>query len=314
MLPCLHQDREPQRKYLAIVMIPPALQPGDSIAVFAGSSPFDATLAWRGLGWLAQRYRVHFDRTSFQRQGYLAGSDERRFAEIQSYLEKPEIKALIAFRGGYGLSRIVHEIDWNLLRDRPRWIVGFSDVTALHMEATRLGIASIHGPMVAALGRSDFYARSQLLSRLENPHATWFLQGLRKLYGGRTAGPLVGGNLTMIHASATAGRIEFPYNSILLLEDIGERPYRIDRMLTTLIAGGHFRQISGVLLGDFTNCEPGPDGVTVEQVLQERLGKLSVPVLMGAPVGHGARNLPLILGRRYSLDAERGEVLSEPEP
>ncbi|MCS6899417.1 MAG: LD-carboxypeptidase [Myxococcales bacterium] len=290
---------------------PPPLRPGDVVAVFAGSSPFDPTLAWRGLGWLASRYRLRFDRSIFERHGYLAGSDERRRQELSSYLADASVRALIAVRGGYGLSRIVHEIDWSLLREYPRWIVGFSDVTALHVEAARLGIASIHGPMVAALGRGDTWTRSHVLSILETPLAPFYLAGLRTVHPGVAEGPLAGGNLTMLHACAAAGRLSLPEGCILLLEDVTERPYRLDRMLTTLQAGGHLAKVSGVLLGDFTDCDPGPDGVTAEQVLGERLGVLGVPVLSGAPVGHGLRNLPMVLGRWILLDGGKGEAISE---
>jgi muramoyltetrapeptide carboxypeptidase len=293
------------------VRFPPPLRPGDVVAIFAGSSPFDPTLAWRGLGWLASRYRLRFDRSLFDRRGYLAGSDERRLNELAAYLAAPEIRALIAVRGGYGLSRIVHRIDGSSLRENPRWIVGFSDVTALHVEAVRLGVASVHGPMVAALGRADYWTRTHLISTLEAPLAPFRLPGLRMLHPGTAEGPLAGGNLTMLHACATAGRLALPPGCILLLEDVTERPYRLDRMVTTLLVGGHLARVSGVLLGDFTDCGPGPDGVTAEEVLRERLGVLGVPVLAGAPVGHGARNLPVVLGRRLRLDGVRGEAVSE---
>lgn len=291
--------------------IPPPLRPGDVVAVFAGSSPFDHALAWRGLGWLASRYRLRFDRSLFDRRGYLAGSDERRLRELSSHLADPAVRALIAVRGGYGLSRFVHRLDWSLLRDHPRWIVGFSDVTALHAEAARLGVASVHGPMVAALGRADARTRERLISALETPLASFRLAGLRTILPGTAEGPLAGGNLTMLHACAAAGRLALPEGCILLLEDVTERPYRLDRMLTTLLVGGHLARVSGVLLGDFTDCGPGPDGVTAEEVLRDRLETLGVPVLAGAPVGHGARNLPVVLGRRLLLDGARGEAISE---
>jgi len=290
------------------VRFPPALRPGDTLAVFAASSPFDPTLAWRGLGWLASRYRLRFDRSLFAREGYLAGSDARRRDELASQLAGPDVRALIAVRGGYGLSRIVHQLDGALLQKTPRWIIGFSDVTALHVEATRLGVASVHGPMVAALGRADAWTRDHVVETLENPLAARAIGGLQALHRGQAAGPLVGGNLTMLHACAAAGRLALPEGGILLLEDVTERPYRLDRMLSTLLAGGHLGALSGVLLGDFTDCAPGSDGVTAEDVLRDRLGSLGIPVLAGAPVGHGPRNLPLVLGRRCLLDGERGEV------
>lgn len=292
------------------MLVPPALRPGDLVAVFAGSSPFDAALGWRGLGWLARRYRVVFDRTLFHRHGYLAGPDERRRPELARYLEDPRCKALVAVRGGYGLSRFAHELDWSRLQAHPRWIVGFSDVTALHAEACAVGVASIHGPMVAALGRADAWTHERFVQILESPGGEWRLSGLRTVRPGQAEGVMFGGNLTMLHACAAAGRLVLPPECILLLEDVTERPYRIDRMLSTLAAGGHLRRVIGVLLGDFTECHPGPDRVTTEQVLRERLGELGVPVLAGAPIGHERRNLPVVLGRRYLLDATRGEVIA----
>jgi muramoyltetrapeptide carboxypeptidase len=121
-------------------------------------------------------------------------------------------------------------------------------------------------------------------------------------------GPLFGGNLTILQACAAAGRLRVPEGAILLIEDVTERPYRIDRALSTLIAGGHLAAVAGVIVGQFTDCGPGPDGVRVEEVLRERLGSLGVPVAAGAEIGHGSPNEPVILGRRYALDASRGEA------
>lgn len=291
------------------MIIPPALRPGDRVAVFAGSSPFEPTLAWRGLGWLARRYRVVFDRSVFARAGYLAGPDERRRGELAGYLADPGIRAIFAMRGGYGLSRFAHGLDWSRLAAEPRWLVGFSDVTALHVEAARSGVASVHGPMVAALGRADEVSRGLTLRAVEEPLAPFRLEGLSCLRAGRAEGPLFGGNLTLLHACAAAGRLLVPPGSLLLIEDVTERPYRIDRMLTTLLVGGHLDRVAGVVVGEFSDCAPGPDRVTTEQVLAERLGSLGVPVVAGAPIGHGVRNVPVVLGRRYALDAEVGVLV-----
>jgi muramoyltetrapeptide carboxypeptidase len=289
------------------VRFPPLLRPGDTVAVIAPSSPFDPTLAWRGLGWLATRFRLRFSRSLFERHGYLAGRDERRLGEIEGHLRDPAVRALVAVRGGYGLSRIAHLVDWSLLDQDPRWIVGFSDLTALHVEAARLGIASIHGPMVAALGRGDAVTRGQVERCLCAPLAPHAIR-LEGWTPGRAEGPLFGGNLTLLQACAAAGRLRVPEGAILLLEDVTERPYRIDRALSSLIAGGHLRSVAGVVVGQFTDCGPGPDGVLVEEVLRERLGSLGVPVAAGAAIGHGYPNEPVVLGRRYALDAAGGEA------
>ncbi|HEU4539300.1 MAG TPA: LD-carboxypeptidase [Polyangiaceae bacterium] len=285
------------------MIVPPPLRPGDVVAAFAGSSPFDPTLAWRGLAFLRSRYRVRFDRSLFERAGYLAGDDARRGRELERALVDPEVRALVAVRGGYGLSRVAHALDWGAVARSPRWVVGFSDVTALHVELARLGVASVHGPMIAALGRGDAWTRERWVGALEAPLAPLAFEGLRAWAPGRAEGPLVGGNLSLLHACAAAGRLALPPSAVVLLEDVGERPYRLDRMLTTLAEGGHFRGAAGFLVGDFNDCGPGPDGTRAEDVLRERLGRLGVPVLAGAPVGHERYNHPVVLGRRWRLDA-----------
>ncbi len=278
------------------MIVPRALRPGDTIAVIAPSSPFDAVLVWRGLGYLSTRYRVRFDRQIFARHGYLAGSDVRRERELREALEDPSVSAILAARGGYGASRFVHELDWTLLRDHPKWIVGFSDITAIHVEAARVGVASLHGSHVASLGRSDAVTRNALIDLLEDPSVPRTFSGLRVVTCGDATGPLFGGNLSLLHACAAAGRLTIPDEAILFIEDVTERPYRIDRMLATLAVGGHFRRLSGVVLGEFTSCHPGPDGVTVRAVLEERFGGLGIPVVDDLPSGHGLRNEPLVLG------------------
>ncbi len=290
------------------MIVPPPLRPGDLIAAFAGSSPFDRTLAFRGLAFLRERYRVRWETSLFERKGYLAGDDGRRRGELERALFDPDVRAVVAVRGGYGLSRIAHALDWGALARAPRWVVGFSDVTALHVELARVGVASLHGPMIASLGRGDAWTRARWITALESPGAPLALGGLRAWAPGRAEGPLFGGNLSLLHACAAAGRLAPPDGAIVLLEDVGERPYRLDRMLSTLAAGGFFARAAGVLVGDFNDCLPGADGVRAEDVLRERLGALGVPVLAGAPAGHERYNHPLVLGRRFRLDAAEGSA------
>jgi muramoyltetrapeptide carboxypeptidase len=281
---------------------PPPLRPGDTIAVVAPSSPFEPVLAWVGLGFLAKRYRVRFDRGLFSRAGYLAGSDERRRDELARALRDPDVRAIVAARGGYGATRFVHEVDFAALAEAPRWIVGFSDVTALHLEAQRVGVCSLHACHVTSLGRGDARARASFVRALEQREPVVF-GGLDTIREGVAEGPLVGGNLTLVHAMAAAGRLALPDGAVLLVEDVTERPYRIDRMLSGLLAGGHFARVGAVVVGEFYACEPGPDRVTVHEVVRERLGRLGVPVVANAPIGHGARNEPVVLGARARVEA-----------
>lgn len=292
---------------MAPLVIPPPLRPGATVRVIAPASPFDRTLALCGIAFLGERYRVQFDWSIFERDGFLAGSDERRRRELAEALAAPEVSAVIAARGGYGITRIASDVDFTALRSAPKWLVGFSDVTALHVEAQAVGVASLHAHHAAGLGRGDFHARKRWLDALEQPLAVRELRG-QPLRGGVARGPLFGGNLTVLFTCAVTGRLRFPPGSILVIEDVTEASYRVDRMLSALRLGGHLRGVAGVAVGTFTDCPPGPHGVPVQQVLERELGALGVPVLGGLPFGHELPNEPLLLGVPALLDADSGRL------
>jgi muramoyltetrapeptide carboxypeptidase len=264
-------------------------------------------LALCGIAFLGERYRVQFDWSMFERDGFLAGSDARRREELQRAISAPDVSAVIAARGGYGITRIASEVDFSALRTAPKWLVGFSDVTALHAEASALGVASLHAHHAAGLGRGDAHARGAWLAALEAPLAPRTLAG-RPLRHGTVRGPLVGGNLTVLFTCAVTGRLRIPPGAILALEDVTEVSYRIDRMLSALRLGGHLRNVAGVALGGFTDCPPGQHGVTVEQVVARELGTWGVPVVTGLPFGHDLPNHPLLLGADAELDASNGRL------
>lgn len=280
--------------------MPPPLRDGDTVAVFAGSSPFDRTLVLRGMGLLARRFRVVFEPSLFARRGYLAGTDERRAGELARWMADERVRGLLAARGGWGLLRVIDALPWDTFTRRPAWVLGFSDVTTLHLELSARGVASLHGPNVAALGRADEWTQTRVLAALTAPSLPLRLAGTAWV-DGHARGPLVGGNLTLVHAHAAAGRLRLPDGAILLLEDVTERPYRIDRMLTALRLSGALARVAGFALGEWTDCAPGPDRVTVERVLREALEPLGKPIVAGLPIGHGRFNAPVVLGREHVL-------------
>lgn len=292
---------------MASLVIPPPLRPGATVRVIAPASPFDRTLALRGIAFLGERYRVQFDWGIFERDGFLAGSDERRRAELQRALAAPEVSAVIAARGGYGITRIAGGVDFSGLRRSPKWLVGFSDVTALHVEAAAAGVASLHAHHAAGLGRGDAHARAGWLRALEEPLAARELRG-DALTSGVVRGPLVGGNLTVLFTCAVTGRLRLPRGAILAVEDVTEASYRVDRMLSALRLGGHLKGVAGIAAGTFTDCPAGPHRVPVEQVLARELEALGVPVVSGLPFGHDLPNEPLLLGAEAELDAETGRL------
>jgi len=281
-------------------MVPEPLRAGDAVAVVAPASPFPRAAFLAGLAWVAQRYRVKMREDVFARRGYLAGDDARRLDETRRAMRDPDVRAILVARGGYGATRIAAELPWDDFARAPKWIVGFSDVTALHLHAAARGVQSVHGPNVTGLGASDnvYLARNRgaWLAALERPAAARTWGGLRALRAGDARGPLFGGNLALLCAMAAAGRLAVPDGAIVLLEDVTERPYRVDRMLTSLLDGGHLARASAVVFGDFAQCDAGPDGVTVDDVLAERTRALAVPVYAGAPFGHGPRNEAFTVG------------------
>ncbi len=279
------------------VRSPPPLAPGDTIAVVAPSSPFPRQELLVGLAWLRARYRIVASDKMSSRLGYLAGDDARRRFELSSALVQKDVKAIVAARGGYGATRILDGVDWSRLAEHPKWLVGFSDVTALHCEASRVGVRSVHGPNVTGLARVDPWTRHRFLCALERPEESFQWNDLTTLREGEGEGVAVGGNLSLVESMAAAGRLSIPPRAALFLEDVTERPYRVDRMLTALRLGGHISGLSAVVFGSFSECAPGPDGVTIEDVLASFARDAGVPVVSGAPFGHAARNDAFVLGR-----------------
>jgi muramoyltetrapeptide carboxypeptidase len=284
--------------------MPRSIRPGALVALVAPASPFGREEMFRGLAWLRTRYRVRASTRAGDRAGYLAGDDARRARELAAAMSDPEVDAIVCARGGYGAMRILDDLPWKAFAERPKWLVGFSDVTALHVTANAGGVATIHGPNVTGLGRGITPSeRLALLDALEGRAASAW-RSLDVIRAGTARGPLFGGNLSLVAAMAAANRLVVPEGAIVVLEDITEKPYRVDRMLTSLLLGGHLARAGALVFGGFTQCDPGPDGVTVEHVLRERTSTLSVPVVAGAPFGHGAPNRAFVLGADAALDGD----------
>jgi muramoyltetrapeptide carboxypeptidase len=282
---------------------PQPLRPGSVVAIVAPASPFEREELFRGLAWLRTRYRLKLTRGILTRTGYTAGDDPRRSAELAAAMVDPEVEAILCARGGYGAMRLLDDLPWGAFAAKPKWLAGFSDVTALHVMANARGVCTLHAPNVTGLGRSITpVERGAFLDGLEGrAFAAW--TGLETVHHGSSArGPFVGGNLALLVGMAAANRLVVPEGAVLAIEDVTERPYRIDRMLTALRLGGHLARSSAIVFGGFTQCEAGADGVTAEQVLHERTAGLGIPVVAGAPFGHGAPNRTFVLGGTAELE------------
>jgi muramoyltetrapeptide carboxypeptidase len=282
-----------------------SLDPGARIVLLAPSSPFDVQAFDKGVARLRRTYVVDHHPEITARQGYLAGSDVRRAQELLAALSDPHVEAIIAARGGYGSTRILPLLAPERVRVHAPLLVGFSDITALHALWAHAGVSSIHGSMVASLGTCSEALFARFCAALEGRYPARY-DGLEPITTGTAEGTLLGGNLTVL--TALIGTPAFPplAGAILFLEDIGERPYRVDRMLTTWRSAGAFRGVRAVVLGSFTEGEPGPDGTSLSDVLRERLSDLGIPVAMGLPAGHCPDNAELPFGRGVTLDATAG--------
>ncbi len=284
---------------------PSRLRAGDLVAVVAPAGPVEEQRLEAGMEEL--RDWGLSVRVGGLRRGhpFHAGSDEERAEELTAAMTDPEVRAVWAARGGYGTQRLLELLDWSVLAGAtPRLLVGFSDITALHQAvAARLGAVSVHAAGVAGLGDGDT-ATNEATRRLVSEGAPIELVGMPG-QGPAVEGVLVGGNLTMLASSAGSGAVHPAAGGIALLEDVGEAPYRLDRALTQLLRSGWFDGVHGVACGGFTSCG---DADEVQAVLDERLGRLGVPVVHGLPVGHALTNLPVPLGIRARLDPSTGTL------
>jgi muramoyltetrapeptide carboxypeptidase len=281
----------------------PALRPGDPVTVVAPASSFDRASFEAGLEVIAARYRVHYDPGLLARWRYLAGSDERRLRELAAALADNGSRAVFCARGGYGMMRLLAGLEGLPLADKP--VVGFSDLTALHQLLQRRGLISIHGPVLTQLSRLDGATHARLFELLEREAPAAELTGAETYVDGIAEGPLAGGNLAVLTRLLGTPYLAPLEGSILLLEDVGERPYQLDRMWTHLELAGVFRQVRGIVLGEFTGCEERDATFSSAEVLRELAAATGLPCAAGFPIGHGAQNQPVPLGVRVRLDAGR---------
>ena len=280
-----------------------ALKPQDPVAVIAPASGFDRPSFEQGLAVLAGRYRPEYEPGIFTKQRYLAGDDARRLAELTRALGDPRIRGVFCARGGYGATRLLAQLRALAPPADAKPLVGFSDITALHLWLGAHHRMSVHGPVLTQLGRLPHATHARLFSLLESAQPAGQLQATDTYVPGVAEGRLVGGNLSVLSRMLGTPWMPELEDTILLLEDFGERPYRLDRMWTHLELAGVFARVRGIVLGTFTQCEEKEAPYTSSEVLRELVRATGLPCAAGFPIGHGAENEPLALGVKVRLDA-----------
>ncbi|MEO1589843.1 MAG: LD-carboxypeptidase [Cyanobacteria bacterium J06632_22] len=305
---------------------PRRLKPGDTVGII---SPAGATFvqeqldivvdAVRGLG-LVPKLAPHV----LDRHGYLAGRDEDRAADVNAFFADPTVMALLPIRGDVGSARILPYLDYDLIREHPKIITGFSDLTALLLGIhAQTGLVTFHGPNGLTAWRDNQIRpfRQVLFEgtrfRFENEIAgedrDRIMQTRNRiltLTPGRARGRLYGGNLSVLSGIVGSPYLPDMTGAILFVEDIGESIYRIDRMLTQLKLAGILDQLSGFIFGQCTNCGPGADygSLTLPEVLQDLIRPLGIPAWSGAMLGHVEPIVTLPLGVEVDIDAETGVI------
>ncbi|AGA27816.1 S66 peptidase family protein [Singulisphaera acidiphila] len=310
---------------------PPALKPGDTIAFAAPAGPavmaplreYAKTLEKAG-------YKVIIPKGIEERgQGYLGGTDDQRADELNKFIRDPKVRAIFPVRGGYGLTRIIDRIDYAALRKDPKIIIGYSDLTALHLAvAHEARVITFHSPMpMAGLGEND-KAEYTFAGRAfrRAVFADQYRQGQQgfvvatpedrkpeTLVKGKASGRLLGGNLTLICSTLGTPYAIQPKGAILFIEDVNEAPYRVDRSLSQLRLAGILDQVAGVVVGSFTSKEPAEREET-DRVLREYFAKSKVPVILNYPIGHTPLNATVPHGGLVELDADEAvlKVLENP--
>jgi len=283
---------------------PPPLNPGDTIGIPAPASPFKKELFDQGVDLIKSiGYRVSIPEETYLREGYLAGSDQKRAATLNHMFGDPNIRAIVCARGGYGSMRMLPHLDIDRIRNNPKLVMGFSDLTALlWMLYDRCNLITCHGPTVTTLAAADPTTLKGVAAILKGDHpaALYPDEGV-VLRAGASSGPIIGGNLTTLcHLTGTEFAPNFK-KSILLLEDRGEAPYRIDRMLSQMRLAGCLDGLSGVLLGTFKDCS---DPQAVYRIVTEIIDDPGVPILAGFGIGHAETNIPVPFGVEAFLDTD----------
>lgn len=307
---------------------PRALRKGDVVGIIAPSAPpfepgdLEFTYRWLkklGLGWKLGKH-------VFDSHSDLGGSDQARLEDLHSMWADPEVNAILPVRGGNGAVRLLPMLDFDLIAQHPKIIIGFSDITGLIIPIhQRTGLITFHGPTAGSFYDSSYtysyFTRALMETRplgtVRDPSSKsqWnpeYPPYRLVIAEGRGTGRLTGGCLTLIRQlMGTAFEIETE-GRILFLEDVAEEPYSIDRMLSQLLLAGKLKQCTGIVVGDCVRCRPGMSGrnvlplsYSIEEVLRERLGGLGIPVIYGPRLGHGTDKLTLPLGVMASLDVTR---------
>ncbi len=297
------------------LLSPPSLQAGDTLHVIAPSGGLRETTACeQGLQlWRDRGYNLVLTPGWDHQHGYLSARDSQRRQQLYDSFHDPDVKGILCLRGGYGATRLLETWNWGVHLP-PKWLIGFSDITALLWSLSNEGISGLHAPLLTTLAAEPDWSQQRLFKWVSG-RAIGPIQG-QGWGGGSCVGRLFPGNLTVAtHLIGTAHEPDLT-GAILAFEDTGELPYRLDRLLTHWRMSGRFKHIAGIALGRFSRGEvaPGTPSFSIAEVLRDRLGDLNIPIVSDLPFGHDGVNAALPVGVIAELDGDTGTLNVTPFP
>lgn len=305
------------QKNISTLIQPPYLKAGDTVAIVAPSGILknrnnEVVRAKKLLeSW---NLKVVIGKNVFSKDNHFAGTDAERCEDFQNALDNSNIKAIWSARGGYGTVRIIDKLDYSKFLEHPKWIIGYSDITALHNQVHTIGVESLHALMCVSLTED----LTKIKESLETFKAAIFGKSLqyslpKSTYNkvGSAKGQLVGGNLTILHTMLGSNTSINVDGKILFIEEIGEYKYHIDRMLQSLKRAGYFKNCKGVVVGDITKLRKNTTlwGTSIEQLILDALAEYDFPIAFNMPAGHEKDNRAMILGRTIELKVEKTETI-----
>lgn len=295
---------------------PPYLKAGDTVAIVAPSGVLNnrTTEVERAIALLKSwNLNVVVGKHVFKSDNHFAGTDSERCEDFQNALDNPKIKAIWCARGGYGTVRILDKLDYSKFKEQPKWLIGYSDITALHNQVHNEGFETIHAIMCTSLTDKESELEQSIATMkkaIVGETLNYTLKGSKYNKTGNVTAPLVGGNLTMLHTMLGSETSIDTSGKILFIEEIGEYKYHIDRMLQSLKRAGYFSNCKGVIVGDMTKIRKNttPWGTSIEQLILDALAEYDFPIAFNMPAGHENDNRAMILGRTVELKVSESKT------
>lgn len=297
------------------IKAPRPLLPGSCIGIAATARKITESELKAFTDYLQREgYRFRYSPTLFEEDNQFGGTDLQRIGGFQTLLDDDDVDAIWIARGGYGTVRILDHINWDKFKLKPKWIIGFSDVTALHSHVQSLGeYVSLHAPVITTFMNSSDKLRREVLEHLSGKYRVHATSPHQLNCAGRTTAKLLGGNLSVLYS--LMGSKSFPdlHGKILFLEDLDEYLYHIDRMMQALLRSGQLHNLAGLVVGGMTDMNDNavPFGQNAEEIISSTLSDMDYPIVFNYPAGHIDNNTPLLIGEKYTLEVTgSGAVLS----